>query len=214
MLIQSQAGSLPSQRQTAGTPNNPGGSFGEALFTELNPQYYTLLKQNRVFGLSSAGLAAPTGFTGGAAGTPIIGLYNPVSSGVDLVILWAAYGIRTTGTTAGAVDFAFYSVNQGGAAVTGSQSAARNLYSQATTGSAAWCMVNVTNTAALASTLVRPSLSLGNVTTTAGLNAGIFVDDVKGSLIVSQGAYLALGIASTLAVASIDTAIAWAELPA
>jgi len=172
-----------------------------------------MLKSGLVFSLSSTTQTAATAFTGGAAGTPIFGLYNPASSGKDLVILQARYGIRTTGTTAGTVDFSFYAVNQGGVAVTGTQTQARNLYSQANSGAVAYGMVNTANTAALASTLIAPSLSLGNVTTTAGLNVGVLVDDVKGAIIVSPGAYLALGCSATLAVGSMDFSLIWAELP-
>ncbi len=212
MLIQSQAGSLPSSRQSAGTPNNPAGTYGESLFSELAPQYYTLLKNNRVFSL--AALAAnPTAFTGGAAGTPLIGLYNPAVSGVDLVLLQLRLGVRTTGTAAATLDFSFYGVNQGNVAVTGTQTQARSMYSLSATGSAAYGMVNVANTAALASNLIAPSVSLGNVAATAVTNAALFLDDIKGAIVVSPGAYVAFGASATLTAASIDAVVIWAELP-
>ena len=214
MIIQTQVGSLPAARQVAGTPNVPGGSFGEAYVSELNPQYYALLKAGKVFSLASAATATLTGFVGGAAGTPLIGLYNPTNSGSDLVIIQARIGVRTTGTTAATLDFAFYAVNQGGVAVTGTQTQARNMYSQANTGSIAYGMVNTANTAALASTLIAPSLSIGNATTTAVINAVLGVDDIKGAIVVAPGCYLAFGAAGSLAVASIDAALIWAEIPA
>ena len=212
--LQSQVGSLPSQRQTAGTPVNPGGTFGEALFSELNPVYYSLLKAGKVFSLAALG-ANPTAFTGGAAGTPLLGLYNPVASGVDLVLLQARLGIRSTGSAAAAtMDFNFFEANQGGVAVTGTQTQARNMYSQANTGSAAYGMTNVANTAAIASTLVAPSVSLGAVGAAAALNVGLFVDDIKGLLIVPPGGYLAYGASLGLTGGSLDAALIWAELPA
>ena len=214
MIIQNQVGSLPSARQTAGTPNNPGGTFGEAFVSELAPVYYSLMKSGRIYSVASATTTTATAFTGGAAGTPIIGLYNPATSGTDLVLLQARVGVRTTGTTAGTLDYSFWAVNQGGVAVTGTQTQARNMYSQASTGSVAYAMVNTANTAALASTLIAPSVSVGNVTTTAGLNAGLLVDDIKGAIIVAPGTYLAFGASATLAVASIDYSLIWAEIPA
>lgn len=213
MLIQSQAGGLPSARQAAGTPNNPGGTFGEALFSELAPQYYSLLKNNKVFSLAAAA-ANPTAFTGGAAGTPLIGLYNPVTSGVDLVILQARLSVKTTGSAAVSWDAGFYSVNQGGVAVTGSQTQARNLYSQSNTGSAAYGMVNAANTAALASTLIAPSLSGGLTAATAVTNVASAVDDVKGAIVVAPGCYLAFGVSGSLTAAAMNAALLWAELPA
>ena len=213
MLIQGQAGNIPSARQVAGTPNVPSGSFGEILVSELNPVYYSLLKNNKVFSLSAAA-ANPTAFTGGAAGTPLLGLFNPVQSGVDLVILQARVGIRTTGTVAGTIDLNFWAANQGGVAVTGTQTQARNAYSQANTGSAAYGMVNTVNTAAVTATLIAPSVSLGAVAAGAALNVGIFVDDVKGLIVVPPGGYLAYGSAGALTGGSIDAALLWAELPA
>jgi hypothetical protein len=199
-------------RYTAGQNNVPGGTFSEAYVSELTPQYYSLMKQGKVFSVASATTTTATAFTGGAAGTPIFGIYNPATSGIDLVLLQARVGVRTTGTTAGTLDYSFWSVNQGGVAVTGTQTQARNMYSQANTGSVAYAMVNTANTAALASTLIAPSVSVGNVTTTAGLNAGLFVDDIKGAIIVAPGTYLAFGASATLAAASIDYSLIWAEL--
>jgi len=211
--LQSQAGALPSQRQTGGQPVNPGGTFGEALFSELNPVYYTLLKQGRVFSLASANVATVTAFTGAAAGTPVFGVYNPSGSGVDLVLLQSRADVRTTGTTAGAMGFNFWLGNQGSTPPSGTQTVARQMYSGAQSGSASYCMVNTANTAALASNFVAPSLSLGNVTTTAGVNPGIFVEDLRGSIIVAPGNYLAWGNYVAMAVAALDLSLLWAEIP-
>lgn len=212
MLIQSQAGSLPSQRQSAGSPNNPGGTFGEALFSELNPQYYTLLKNNKVFSLSTAALN-PSAYIGAAAGTPVFGLYNPASSGVDLVLLQARTAVRTTGSAAVASGLNFWAVNQGGVAVTGTQTSARNMYSQGSTGSAAYGMVNVVNTAALAATLIAPSISMSVTASPADLFA-MLVDDIRGAIVVAPGVYLAYGLAVAMTAGAIDSSLIWAELPA
>lgn len=214
MLIQGQAGGIPSSRQTSGNPTIPAGSLGELLETRLLPDYYTMVKQGLVFSSALAGITAATAFVGGAAGTPLIGLYNPANSGKDLVLLEAALGIRTTGTSAGTVDFNHFGVNQGGVAVTGTAAAPRQLYSLSATGSIATAMQNTANTAALASALLRPSFSLGNVTTTAGVNVTLLRDEIKGELIISPGCYYAFGAAAALAVASLDVAIMWAEIPA
>lgn len=212
MLIQSQAGSLPSARQVAGTPNNPGGTFGESLFSELNPVYYSLLKAGKVFSLSAAAIN-PTAFSGGAAGTPIFGLYNPANSGIDLVLLDSRTAVRNLGTAAANASTAFYQVNQGGIAVTGTQTQARNMYSQSSTGSAAYCMVNTANTAALASTMVAPSVSIQTVAAAAELIAQLR-DEIKGAIIVSPGTYMAYGQTAALTGGSMDASLIWAEIPA
>ena len=109
---------------------------------------------------------------------------------------------------------AFYGVNQGGVAVTGTQTQARNMYSQASTGANAYCMVNTANTAALASTMIAPSVSFGNVGATAGVNVGLFVDDVRGAIVVSPGSYLAWGAYLGLTAGALDATVIFAEIPA
>ena len=213
MIIQNQAGSLPAARQSAGTPNNPGGTYGEALVSELAPNYYTLAKSGRVYSVSFAAIT-PAAFIGAAAGTPAIGIYNPATSGVDLVILFAKLGIRTTGTAAVTTDWNFWQVNQGGVAVTGTQTQARNMYSQASTGSSAYCMVNTANTAALASTLVAPSVSIGLTAATAVTNVQALAEELKGVIIVSPGTYLAWGNSVATTAGSFDGSLIWAEIPA
>jgi len=46
------------------------------------------------------------------------------------------------------------------------------------------------------------------------LNAALYVDDIKGAIVVAPGTYLAFGSSGTLAAASIDYALLWAEIPA
>ena len=214
MLLQTAAGGLPAGRQSSGNPNVPGGTFGELLVSELTPQYYTLLKNGKVFSAGGTGLN-PSAFSGGAAGTPLLGLYNPSGSGVDLVLLQSRTSVRTTGTAAAAgFGLNFFAVNQGGVAVTGTQTASRSMYSQSAVGSNGYAMVNVANTGALASTLIAPSLSIGNVSATAGLNPGLFVDNIAGAIVVAPGCYLALGAALALTGGLLDVALIWAELPA
>ena len=205
-------GALLPLSRPAPLANAPAGILGELLVSEALPAYYSLVKSGVVF--SVAALAAnASAFTGGAAGTPLIGIYNPASSGKDIVLLSTTVGIRTTGTAAATLDFNWYGVNQGGVAVTGTQTAASNAYSQAATGSVAYCMVNTANTAALASTLRKSSLSVGNATTTAGLNTGIYVDDIKGMLVISPGCYMAFGASAATTAGSFDVSVLWAEVP-
>ena len=211
MIINTQAGT-PS-RQLAGQPWAPGGQYGEMLVSEQSPQYKNLVKQNRVFNLNTANVTALTAFTGGAAGTPLLGIFNPPNSGVDIVLLQSRLAIRTTGTTAGAMGFNFWYVNQGGTAVTGTQTFARSQYSGAATGSLAYCMVNTANTGALASNLLAPSFSLGNVTTTAGVNVGLLVEDHRGAIVLAPGTYLAWGCYVAAAAAAFDAGLTWAEEP-
>ena len=203
---------IPLLSLSKGAANAPGGQFGELLKSSLSPDYYTLLKSGRVFS-SAVSAINPTAFTGGAAGTPALGLYNPVGSGVDLVLIDVAIGIRTTGTAAVTLDFNHWLVNQGGVAVTGTNTVPRNMYSGAQSGSVAVAMLNTANTAALASALVRPSVSVGLTAATAITNIGVLRDELKGLIVIAPGVYYAFGASATPTAASVDVAVLWAELP-
>src|SRR6516165_6645272 len=202
MIIQSQAGSLPSLKQTIGTPNNPGGFFGEATYSELNPAYYTLLKNGFVFCVTGFQQNAAA-FTGGSAGTPLIGIYNPVNSGKDIVLLQTRLGIETTGTGTTTLALNYYAIAQT-VSVTGTQTQCRNMYSLMATGSVAYCMVNTANTAALASNLIAPSFSLGLTAATAVTNVQSLVENVNGAIVVAPGNYLAWGMSAATTAAKLD----------
>lgn len=206
-------------RQLAGQPTAPGGTFGELLTSEVSPVYYNLVKAGKVFILSySFAAAAVAAFAGGAAGTPIFGIYNPSpagagNGGVDIVPLYASVAIRTTGTGAFNTDFNWWGVTQT-AAVTGTQTVARQAYSLQQGGSQAYCMANVVNTGALASNLIRPSFSMGVVAATAVIDVLLLEQEYKGSVVCAPGQYLAFGNALGLTAASLDCTVVYAELPA
>ena len=125
-----------------------------------------------------------------------------------------AFFVGTTGTTAAATRMDFWATIQGNVAPTGTQTVARNMYSLGNGGSVSYCMANVANTGALASTFLAPSISLGNVTTTAGVNVASLIEDLKGALVLPPGGYLAWGFYNALAVAQVDGSLVWAEIPA
>ena len=210
MQFQSSNGQMPGK--AAGSPNAPGDQFGAGLFTEFLPRYYQLAKFGKVFQVGVANAAALTAFTGGAAGTPLIGIYNPSNSGVDLVMLAARLGVRSSGTTAGAQGLNFFLASQGSTAPTGTATAARQLYSGSATGSSALCMVNTANTGAVASSKVLTSFNLGNVTTTAGVNVISLQEELAGFLTVAPGNYLAWGAYVAAAAGAFDADLIWAEL--
>lgn len=206
MLLQTNSGAL-----AKGVPNVPGGTFNELLITRAMPEYYQLVKSGRVFVQSALGIN-PTAFVGGAAGTPIFGVYNPAGSGVDLTLLEAEVGVRTTGSVAATLDFNHFAATM--AAPTGNAGVPRNLYSMSASGSAALTWVNAVNTAALASNFIRSAFSLGAVAAAAALNVVKLRDEIKGQIIVPQGAYYAFGSSATLTGASLDCSLIWAETPA
>ena len=212
MLIQSQAGPLPIIQQKSGFIINPAGFWGESCYSELNPAYYTLLKTQLVWCITGFQLNA-SAFTGGAAGTPLIGIYNPRRSGKDIVLLQTRLGIETTGTGTTTLALNYYAIAQT-VSVTGTQTQCRNMYSLMATGSVAYCMVNTANTAALASNLIAPSFSLGLTAATAVTNVQSLVENVNGAIVVAPGNYLAWGMSAATTAAKLDIGMIWVECPA
>lgn len=211
MRIETLANALSSIK-AQGTPSIPGGLFGEILESRLNPDYHYMVKNGLVY-VASVAAANPTAFTGGAAGTPLFGLFNPANSGKDIVIFDVTVGIRTTGTAAVTLDFSHFAGVQGSIAPTGTATASRQLYSLAASGAAAVAFINTANTGAVASSLIRASVSVGLTAVTAVTNVGVYRDEVKGAIIIAPGNYYAFGASATPTAASLDASIAWAELP-
>ena len=210
--ITANPGLLPGSRQSGNTAIN-ADTLGAFLVSEAAPPYYAMAKAGMIF--TAGGTAAnPSAFVGGAAGTPLLGIYNPVGSGKDIVLLQMRLAIRTTGTGAVATDFNFWGVAQGGVAVTGTQTVARSMYSMTTSGSVAYVMSNTANTAALASSLIAPSISIGLTAGTAITNVQALIEDEKGAIVVAPGNYLAWGASVATTAASFDFAAIWAEIGA
>ena len=207
MYIQGQAGTPV--RQTAGQPTLPTDTMGALLVSEYSPKYYNLAKQNRLFSLSALGIN-PSAFAGAAAGTPIFGLYNPGS--VDLIMIRLGVAIRTLGTAAASASVNVYGAVQGATAPTGTQTAPRNMFSLVQSGSAAIGMVNTANTGAVASSLLRASVSLSTVAT--AVEFAVQLEDlIDGQVIVPPQGYVAFGLSAALTGGSIDFDLLWAELP-
>ena len=213
MAFQNYSIGLPAQKQGAGSsPNAPGGLYGEGLFTKLMPDYYNLVKNGLVYSIAIANIN-PSAFTGGAAGTPIFGIYNPLNSGKDLVFIQARTAIRTPGVAAVASSTNFYAVNQGGTAPTGTQTQARSSLSFAQTGSVAYVMSNTANTGVAASNLLAPFAGITAVVTTASQQVSFLSDQINGLITLAPGMYLAYGLSVALTTAGLDASLIWAEIP-
>ncbi len=212
-LIQGTPLNVPAFAQKSGNAVGlPSGFLNEFVFSELLPQYYSLVKLGLVF-YTVASAINPAAFNGGAAGTPIVGLFNPSNSGLDLVILATRLAVRTTGTAAVAWDTNWWIGPS--ALPTGTRTNPFNMYSQNQTNSGAAAFVNtaMTGSTALLGGPI-PVLSGGLPAATAVTNVVASNVDERGLLVIAPGTLAALGQAAALTAASMDCCAIWAELPA
>lgn len=218
---QGQTGKQLGQNLTAGF-----GEFSDLLVSPLMGKYYEQNYRGNKYVASTAGggvqLAATHLFsTAIATFTPILAIYNPLTSPVNLVIqkIWCgltAAPLATITQTGG-----FLLVGSASQIISNAQSATPvNAKTLKASGSQA---IGVTN-AALAgavgnATLLRPIA--GNVeivTATAnatGVQGGVPVEEVAGSIIVPPGGYLAIanGISNAVAGHLVTAGFEWDEVP-
>ena len=217
---QGQSGKQVGQSLTAGF-----GEFSDVLVTELQPRYYENTYRAQKFTASTVGGGLATAATqlfstAIATFTPILALYNPLTSPVNLVIdhIWCGLSAAPLATIT--QTGAYVLVCGAGQSITNAQSATPvNNKTLKAAGSQA---IGITG-AALAgavgnATMLRPlSGIIELVTATAnatGVVGAINIEDVSGSIIVPPGGYLgiAMGISNAVANHLTTAGMTWDEV--
>jgi hypothetical protein len=204
---QGQAGKQVGQNLTAGL-----GEFSELLITELMARYYEQTYRGNKFAAQVAA-ANPTGVsTGilGAAGTPLLLVWNPAGSGKNLVILQSFIAMRNNGTVS---PGSFVWSAGPTTPVTANLSQPLNLASLQASGSVAKFVANAAATGLSALLYVRPIMGVGAATTatTTGFPQGY--EETAGGLIVPPGYAAAIISTVTGTAAVVDAGIVWDEIP-
>lgn len=210
--ITGQGQGLPSIAQKSGPPASlNSGWMAELLVSQLLPRWAYLALNGALFSVAATAVATPAaGYPLGAAGTPLVAIYNPPGSGKNALIIKASLSVRAAGTVA-AGTFGF----SGGptATITAAISAYLNLLSLQQAGSAMKPYANTALTGSTALVAIRPFMSAGAGVTQSQF-ANIATEDVDGSLVVAPGNVIALSAAVTGTANTVDAALVWAELPA
>src|SRR5712664_3100170 len=71
-----------------------GSRTGAGVVTDAHGRYQEAVLRGNVYSLSAAA-AAPTAYTGAAAGTPLLAVFNPAGTGKALVGLAVLAGMST-----------------------------------------------------------------------------------------------------------------------
>lgn len=181
---------------------------GAATLSQLNGRHYEQAKQGNLF-------YAATAVTGVAPGTAIgttaaFALYNPASSGVDLVVLRASMEYLSGTLGIGVVDWVA-NISPSAAAVTGTAITPVNAYLG---GRASVAAPKTTATLPATPTLLRHFGNLPPMLATSVLTPWLLVDDVNGAIIVSPGCSVSLeatAAAGTSPLVLFDAL--WEEIP-
>jgi hypothetical protein len=181
------------------------------VIQELHGKYYEATYRGNVFtcSTSAAGttLVAANLSPLAAGGTPIIGLYNPQSSGKNLVINKVNVAVVTLTASTGNIVWN-YALNQTITAATNGVITSNFLGGSAA--SVVKAYVNTATTGSTAAIMLRPAFQVQEVSAVGDI-FGLAEQDINGDIIVPPGALIALanGISNTTTVLS--ASITWEE---
>jgi hypothetical protein len=211
MLLQSIVGQ-PSAAGNNALTNGRAGQLGDTIVSELHGRYYETTYRGNSFLLSVSTAAAVTAFTGGAAGTPMLALFNPPGSGRNAVINKAAVANVVSASAAGTAMFALYF----GTTATITQATTVTpwaMNTQLQSGSVMTGFRNVALTSGSAATNLIPIASYywASAAGVALVNNGVV--DLEGAVIIPPGSYVALGGSAALTSATWVGSLQWEEVP-
>jgi hypothetical protein len=180
--------------------------------------------RNNVYFTGNTGLSALSANTISltATTTPILGVYNPSSSTVNLVILQAMLTVVANNLTSGAAPGAFVWASSLGNGAVSTGSNPFNARTLATSGSSArgffgaTALTGLTNNLAImaASALPSPSgLTYTTLASTALLPSYAGTENFDGSIFVPPGGVLALLNTVSSTVFSVAGRLTWEEVP-
>jgi hypothetical protein len=210
-IIQNVVGPISSASANA-VVNGRSGQLGDAIVSELHPRYYETTYRGNSFLLSVSTAAAVTAYAGGAAGTPMLAVFNPTGSGKNAVIIKASVGNVVAASAAGTVSFGLWF----GATAAITQATVVTPWSMSTqlqSGSVVTGFRNVALTSGSAATNVIPIASYYWATAAGAAQVTGGPADLEGSLIIPPGSYVALGGSSALTSATWIGSLQWIEVP-
>lgn len=198
------------------------GKTGENIFSELHGRFYEQVYRGNVYSIGSGATAlSATTITLTNTSTPIVGVWNPSTSGVNLVLLQCAAQIyiNTLTTPVGCGPLVFASSVGNTAISTGS--APFNRKTLASSGSSAKgfpggvALTGLTNSlvvfdgADIANTTIITHGTVTAVTTQSSVGG---VHNFDGSLIVPPGGMFALYNTTSTTTCSVASRLMWEEV--
>ena len=192
------------------------------VIQELHGRFYEQTYRNNMysFGISNTALVSANAIVTGVSTSaqPVIGVWNPLSSPVNLVILQATVTITTVANTMVSPGGFMWLGSAGNAALTNG-STPINCKTLTSSGSFAKAYAVSTALAGLSNSLVvmraasfAPPNAAG-ISPAVSLAQGICVENVDGSIIVPPGGVVAIMNQVSTTTVSVSSGIMWEEVP-
>jgi hypothetical protein len=192
--------------------NSRSGQLGDAIVSQLHGTYYETNYRGNAFMLSVPTAAAVTAYTGGAGGTPMLTIFNPLGSGKNAVITKVAVGNVVAASAAGTAAFGLYF----GTTATITQATTTtpwNMATQLQSGSVVTGYRNIVISGSSAASNVIPIGSYYWATAAGAASVSPSIVEFDGSLIIPPGSFAALGGSAALTSATWIGSLQWEEVP-
>ncbi|MDP9181516.1 MAG: hypothetical protein M3P04_01910 [Actinomycetota bacterium] len=202
------------------------GKTGEQAVTELHGRFFEQNYRGNLFsggmGMTSISNATYTTATLTSSATPIVGVWNPATSLVNLVLLQAVLSVSQTALQATGFGGLVWAMSTGNTAIS-TGAAPLNRKTLALSGSSAKDLTNTTPTGLTNNPVVRFASALGGgsaigaafLATQAGAQTQQIahnVEDIDGSIIVPPGGLLILMSTLTAVAHSAASSLLWEEV--
>lgn len=219
MLIQGQVGAPAQSYNTGANPTFRQGQLGDLIVSELHGKWYETAYRGNLYsvGMTSTALSANT-ITLTATTTPIIGIWNPATSLVNLVIAKAKCVITAAGNSAVAPGAFVWATSVGNAAIsTGLNPLNRKTLaaagSQAKGFTIATPLTGITNNLVIQGAAAFGTLVAAQGATATPFISGDGVEEFDGALIIPPGGVLALLNTVSTTTVSVASMLTWEEVP-
>ena len=191
------------------------------MFSELHGRFYEQAYRGNLFSTGTTGLVALSAntITLTATTTPILGIYNPLGSNVNVVLLQAALGAGINAAAAtGPGSFVWATSSQNVGLTLGATPVSRLIGGPASKakGLAGVALTGLTNSLVIAHSADIPSPT---IITTAAVSTGIQTPSVygleneDGAFVIPPGGILALLNTVSTTTISVHGRLLWEEVP-
>lgn len=211
------------QNQADGADNVTArlGRQGDIIVSELHGRFYEQAVRGNLFGVGNAALVALTAntITLTATTTPIVGVYNPLGSGVNVVMLQSVLNAGLNNTSSTGPGAFVWAVSTGNNAITTGIVPNSHLIggpASRVKGLALTALTGLTNNLVVLEAADFPTptvITTATMPATVATPTGAGIENFDGGLILPPGGVLALLNTVSTITTSVFARLLWEEVP-